>query len=102
MRRPDIAYFSLEQEESMKQGEYEIPEYAIEVISGNDKANKVEEKTIEYFKAGVKVLWLIYPDNQTVQIYTSLKQAQICTDDDICSAKPVLEDFEIRVSEIFA
>ena len=102
MRRPDIAYFTLDQELSMDEGEDEVPPFAIEVISGNDKANKVEEKTVEYFKAGVKVLWLIYPDNQTVQVYTSLKQAQICTDDDICSAKPVLDDFEISVREIFA
>lgn len=101
MRRPDVAYLTKEQIALTKQGEDEIPEFAIEIISGNDKANKVEEKTIEYFKAGVKVLWLIYPDNKTVQVYTSLKQAQICTDDDICSAKPVLEDFEIKVSDIF-
>ncbi len=102
MRRPDVAYLTKEQIVSTKQGEDEIPEFAIEIISGSDKANKVEEKTIEYFKAGVKVVWLIYPDNKTVQVYTSLKQAQICTDDDICSAKPVLEDFEIKVSDIFA
>ncbi len=102
MRRPDVAYLTKEQIVLTKQGEDEIPEFAIEIISGNDKANKVEEKTIEYFKAGVKVLWLIYPDNKTVQVYTSLKQAQICTDDDICSAKPILEDFEIKVSDIFA
>ena len=101
MRRPDVAYLTKEQIVSTKQGEDEIPEFAIEIISGSDKANKVEEKTIEYFKAGVKVVWLIYPDNKTVQVYTSLKQAQICTDDDICSAKPVLEDFEIKVSDIF-
>jgi Uma2 family endonuclease len=102
MRRPDVAYLTKEQIALTKQGEDEIPEFAIEIISGSDKANKVEEKIIEYFKHGVKVLWLIYPDNKTVQVYTSLKQAQICTDDDICSAKPVLEDFEIKVSDIFA
>lgn len=101
MRRPDVAYLTKEQIASTKQGEDEIPEFAVEIISGSDKANKVEAKTIEYFKHGVKVLWLIYPDNKTVQVYTSLKQAQICTDDDICSAKPVLEDFEIKVSDIF-
>jgi Uma2 family endonuclease len=101
MRRPDVAYLTKEQIASTKQGEDEIPGFAIEIISGSDKANKVEAKTIEYFKYGVKVLWLIYPDNKTVQVYTSLKQAQICTDDDICSAKPVLEDFEIKVSDIF-
>jgi Uma2 family endonuclease len=101
MRRPDIAFLSKDQIALTKQGEDEIPEFVIEVISGNDKANKVEEKTVEYFKAGVKVLWLIYPDNKTVQVYTSLKQAQICYDDDICSASPVLPDFEIKVNDIF-
>jgi Uma2 family endonuclease len=101
MRRPDIAFLSKEQIALTKQGEDEIPEFVIEVISGNDKANKVEEKTVEYFKAGVKVLWLIYPDNKTVQVYTSLKHAQICYDDDICSANPVLPDFEISVNDIF-
>jgi Uma2 family endonuclease len=106
MRRPDVAYLTKEQIALTKQGEDEIPEFAIEIISGSDKASKVEERTIEYFKYGaggvpLKVLWLIYPDNKTVQVYTSLKQAHICTDDDICSARPVLEDFEIKVSDIF-
>jgi Uma2 family endonuclease len=102
MRLPDIAFLSKEQIGLTKQGEDQIHEFVIEVISGNDKANKVEEKTVEYFKAGVKVLWLIYPDNKTVQVYTSLKNAQICYDDDICSASPVLPDFEISVNDIFA
>ncbi|MFN8343618.1 MAG: Uma2 family endonuclease [Spirosomataceae bacterium] len=102
MRRPDIAYFSIEQESKMRQGDDEIPEFVIEIISGSDNANKVEEKTAEYFKAGVKVLWLIYPENKTIHVYTSRKQVQICTDDDICSAKPILSGFELSVNAIFA
>ena len=102
MRRPDIAFFTREQVYQGREGTEIIPDFAIEVISSGDKMIDVENKLIEYFKAGVKVVWLIYPDNKTVQVYTSLKQAQICTDDDICSAKPVLEDFEIKVSDIFA
>jgi Uma2 family endonuclease len=74
----------------------------IEIISGSDNANKVEEKTAEYFKAGVKVMWLIYPENKTIHVYTSRKQVQICTDDDTCSAKPVLPEFELSVNSIFA
>ncbi|AEI50078.1 Uma2 family endonuclease [Runella slithyformis] len=102
MRRPDIAYLSKEQIKRTKQGEDEIPEFLIEIISGSDNANKVEEKTAEYFKAGVKIMWLIYPDNKTVHVYTSRKQVQICTDDDICSAKPILPEFELSVNTLFA
>jgi hypothetical protein len=45
---------------------------------------------------------LIYPENKTIHVYTSRKQVQICTDDDTCSAKPVLPEFELSVNSIFA
>ena len=102
MRRPNIAYFSIEQEGKMRQGEDEIPEFLIEIISGSDNAYKIEEKITEYFKAGVRVMWLIYPENQIIHVYTSRKQVKICTDDDICSAKPILPEFELSVNAIFA
>jgi Uma2 family endonuclease len=102
MRRPDIAYLSNQQVENTKKGEDEIPEFVIEIISGNDQINLVEKKIVEYYKAGVVVVWLILPEEKTVHVYTSRKQVQICTDDDICSAKPVLPDFEISVNAIFA
>lgn len=101
MRRPDIAYFSIEQEIRMRQGGDEIPEFVIEIISGSDNAYKLEEKVTEYFKAGVKVLWLVYFETKSVHVYTSRKQVQICTDEDICSAKPVLSEFEISVNQLF-
>ncbi len=102
MRRPDIAYLSKKQIQQTKKGEDEIPEFVIEIISGNDNINLVEKKIVEYYKAGVSVVWLILPEEQTVHVYTSRKNVQICTDVDICSAKPVLPDFEISVNDIFA
>lgn len=100
MRRPDIAYFTKIQVKSMK--DYDIiPEFVIEVISTNDKSYQIEKKLTEYFKAGVKVIWNIIPESQLVYVYTSRKQVQICMDDDICSAAPVLPEFEVKVSEIF-
>jgi len=102
MRRPDIAYFSREQIRDGRNGEDVIPEFVIELISFNDEFEKVETKLTEYFKAGVKVVWHILPQNQLVYVYTGRKQVKICTDDDICSAAPVLPEFEISVNQIFA
>lgn len=50
MRRPDITYLTKEQIATTKQGEDQIPEFVIEIISGNDKANKVEEKRLNILK----------------------------------------------------
>ncbi len=97
MRRPDIAYLSKSQVLEADKGEDPIPEFTIEIISGNDNINKVEAKIKEYFKAGVKVVWLIFPEEQSVHIYTSRRDVKICIENDICSAAPVLPEFEIGV-----
>ena len=101
MRRPDIAYFTDEQAYQGRDGIDVIPDFAIEVISNSDIMIDVEKKLIEYFKAGVKVVWHIIPAQEVVYVYTSRSEVKICFDKDICSAKPVLEDFEISVEDIF-
>ncbi|MCU0339726.1 MAG: Uma2 family endonuclease [Spirosomaceae bacterium] len=103
LRRPDLAYFSgVQIENSDKTDDEPIPAFVIEIISPTDDAVKVEAKIAEYFKAGVEVLWHIYPENQAVYVYTSRKTVKICTDDDICSANPTLPDFEISANQLFA
>lgn len=100
MRRPDVAYFS---DAQIQGGEDEpIPAFCIEIISPTDENEKVENKRIEYFKAGVQVLWHIFPENREVFVYTAGKTIQICADDDICSARPVLNDFSISVNDLLA
>lgn len=98
MRRPDVAYFSDEQIQD--ETDEPIPAFCIEVISPTDESEKVEAKRIEYFKAGVQVVWHIFPENGEVHVYTSRKTVQICSDGDICSAHPVLNDFTIPVNEL--
>ncbi|WP_373330620.1 Uma2 family endonuclease [Salmonirosea aquatica] len=103
MRRPDLAYFSGQQiDNSMLLADEPIPAFAIEIISPTDDAIKVDEKVAEYFKAGVQVVWHIYPENESVYVYTSRRNVVICIEHDLCSAQPVLPDFEIRVNDLFA
>lgn len=102
MRRPDIAYFTKEQIKRSRNSENVIPEFVIEIISNNDQINQLEKKITEYFKAGVKVIWNIIPEQEVVYVYTSRRDVKICLENDICSAKPVLPDFEISATAIFA
>ncbi|GAB3639591.1 Uma2 family endonuclease [Spirosoma arcticum] len=102
MRRPDIAYFTKAQIQLGRQGEDVIPTFVIEIISESDQAYRVEEKLSEYFKAGVQVVWNILPEHEIVYVYTSRKNVTICLEDDVCQAAPVLPDFTISVSALFA
>ena len=103
IRRPDLAYFSGQQIDTSLSSEDEpIPAFTIEIISPTDDAIKVDEKVAEYFKAGVQVVWHVYPENESVYIYTSRRNVRICIEDDVCSAQPALPDFEISANELFA
>lgn len=100
LRRPDLAYYTKNQIIETAKGVNQVPAFVIEIISPSDNQNKILEKNQEYFAAGVQVIWLIMPNLKQVHIYSSPKKVQICTDDDICSAKPVLDDFEISVNDL--
>ncbi len=101
-RRPDIAYLTAEQMKASRNGQPTVCSFVIEVVSKNDQANEVGEKLIEYFANGVEVVWVIFPKVKKVEVYRSRKDVTICFDDDICSAAPVLPDFEISVNALFA
>lgn len=74
----------------------------VEVLSETDQAYRIEAKIQEYFKAGVQVVWNIFPEQEVVYVYTSRKQVTICLEDDVCSAALVLPDFTISVNTLFA
>jgi Uma2 family endonuclease len=97
-RKPDISYWTEEQQNDEIES---VPLFAIEVISKNDLINVVNNKVLEYFKSGVKVLWHIFPEQRMVYVYTSPSQVKVCFENDICSAAPVLMDFEMSVNGIF-
>jgi Uma2 family endonuclease len=101
MRRPDIAYLTKAQIDEADRGEDPIPEFVVEIISENDNINKVIAKIGEYYKAGVKIVWLIFPEEKEVHVYSSRREVKICIENDICSANPVLPEFEIGVDQLF-
>ena len=65
MRRADVTFirrdrYSLQQ--LTQDGFMTIPpDLAVEVVSPNDYAREVEEKVEEYLRAGVKLIWVVYP-----------------------------------------
>jgi len=100
-RRADIAYLSGEQMKASRDGVPSVCTFVMEVISKNDQINEVAEKLKEYFADGVQVVWVIFPQIQKVEVWRSVRDVTICFDNDICTATPVLDDFQITVNEIF-
>lgn len=103
-RRPDIAWLTTQQIYALADpAAYEVPAFLIEVISSNDYANLVKKKMVNYRDAGVQVVWHIYPGLKEVEVYAGpkLSTMTVCSGEKICSAAPVLPDFQISVNAIF-
>jgi Uma2 family endonuclease len=45
------------------------PDLAVEVVSPKDSAEELEEKLDDYEKAGVRLVWVIYPEARKARIY---------------------------------
>ncbi|HFA49005.1 MAG TPA: Uma2 family endonuclease [Bacteroidetes bacterium] len=102
VRRPDLAIYSGEQVKQMKKGKKQVAPWLAEVISTNDKADKINEKLQEYFKAGVQTVWHIFPASKQVYVYTSPEDVTICRGATLCSGAPALPDFQISADDLFA
>lgn len=100
-RKPDISFITKAQVQAATKGNEPIPEFVIEVISKNDTINQVKNKVDEYFSAGVKILWHIFPELEKIEIYRSADKSETFSQDNICSAEPIVEGFKIIVADVF-
>ena len=101
MRRPDMALFTDAQIRESTAGRDPVPAFVVEVISEHDKANKIERKVGEYFRAGVQVLWHVYPDFRMVRVLLSPRNMTSLFETDVISAAPAVPDLQMTVDDLF-
>jgi Uma2 family endonuclease len=75
-RRPDVAFVSAARWPMKRLAPDTaawdvVPDLAIEVVSPTNTAEGVQAKIHEYFDAGVSRVWVIYPKQRSVHVYTS-------------------------------
>ncbi len=102
VRKPDICALRKDQIENPASPASSVPAFVIEIISPSNASQEVERKMREYFQAGVRVVWHIYPALDEVRVYSSPKLITVCTGDDFCTAAPAFEDFAITANAVFA
>jgi Uma2 family endonuclease len=81
------------------------PDLVVEVISPSDLENpaeRIDRKRQAYQKAGVPLLWYLYPETEQVYVYRAgTHEAQIIGADGTLSGDPVLPGFTPPVRDLF-
>src|SRR5262249_1904635 len=78
------------------------PDLAFEVVSPNDLAEDVNAKVLEFLRAGVRLLWVLYPKTRCVQVFRQAGSASDLSEGEELGGGDVLPGFTCRVDEIFA
>jgi Uma2 family endonuclease len=105
-RRPDVAFVDLENwpdDYGVDPAEWEqVPLIAIEIVSPSNTAAELAEKRADYFAAGVRHVWVVYPRQQQVEVYDSPTGSRVLRSNDVLEAADVLPGFRLRISDLFA
>ena len=102
IRRPDLAYFTLDQLQKSESGVIKKPRFVIELMSGAEAYQDVLDKIQDYFDAGVEQMWYVIPESRKVYVYTSPDELTGYMSNDVISATPVIPDFQFTVADLFA
>ena len=106
-RRPDITYVSYERRPADRplnpyaDAGDTVPDLAIEVTSPSDRAEAQRGKVLEYFRAGVGYVWVVYPILRLVDVYESESVVHSYGPDDTLKGGPVLPGFQLPLAELF-
>jgi len=79
-----------------------VPDLVVEVVSTHDGADDVNRKWLEWLKAGVSLVWVVHPHDRTIHAYTSPRSVRLFSESDTLTAEPVLPEFRLPMSELFA
>ncbi len=102
-RKPDVAFIARGRLPILPKGYCKtVPDLAVEVISPGDEFAVIDIKVWEYQKIGVKLVWIIVPDTQTVHVHRINGTTQTLRGDDELSGEDVVPGFKCRLPELFA
>lgn len=78
-----------------------IPDLAVEVVSPTNRAADLHDKINEYLECGVALVWVIYPRQEQVVVYTPT-QTRLLRNTDELDGGDVLPEFRLPVAALFA
>jgi Uma2 family endonuclease len=105
IRAPDVSFTRRERLPDGKSPEGfgdAAPDLCIEIVSPSEEMADMERKLREYFAAGAKQVWHMFPESQTVRVFTSPTEFTTCGPQDEIDGGDLLPGFHGRVADLFA
>jgi Uma2 family endonuclease len=105
-RRPDLAFVStqrwpLRRRVPRTEAWEVVPDLAVEIVSLSNTAEQVAEKIEDYFRSGVRQVWVVYPGTSKVYLYDTSTSVRILQVGDDLDGGSVLPGFRLALEDLF-
>jgi Uma2 family endonuclease len=102
VRAPDISFWSRERLLEVPEGYIDIPpDLAVDVLSPHDKYARIEKKVQHCLNRGVRLVWVVDPQDRSVILFRPGKEREILEGTDTLTCEDVLPGFRCRVADLF-
>jgi Uma2 family endonuclease len=104
-RSPDAAWISIDRWNALTPDQQDsfppiCPDFVVELRSPSDSLRQLQEKMQEYIANGIRLGWLIDPQNQQVEIYRPGQEKEILKRPDRLSGEDILSGFVLDLTGI--
>lgn len=96
--RPDVSINRTDDEQIPKVA----PLLAVEIKSDSNTYSDLRAKAHQYIARGSKMVWLVYPEKQLVEVYQPNADDQILTTSDTLEGGTALPGFSVAIRELLA
>ncbi|MGH2414249.1 MAG: Uma2 family endonuclease, partial [Microcystaceae cyanobacterium] len=101
-RSPDAAWVTLERWETLtfeqrKKFPPLTPDFVIELRSETDRLKPLQDKMQEYLENGLRLGWLVNPQDKQVEIYRTGLSVEVIQLPTLLSGEEVLPGFELQL-----
>ncbi|MBX9580759.1 MAG: Uma2 family endonuclease [Gemmataceae bacterium] len=105
VRGPDVSFYS---QERLPLGKRVVKyhdqpaDLCVEVVSPSNSMKKLKAKAKEYLFAGVRLVWIVDPEDRTVSVIADPLEARVLEADAPLDGGDVLPGFSCKVADLFA
>ena len=105
VRSPDVSWVSNDRWNSLTEQEKEkfppiVPDFVLELMSKSDNNRDAIDKMVEYMSCGVKLGWLIIPQQKQVEIYRLGQDKQILDNPSSLSGEGIMPNLVVDLADV--
>ena len=103
VRAPDMAYIATDRMPPKGPPGWVrvMPDLVAEVVSSGDRPAEISEKVQMWLDAGVKLVWVLYPTRQVIEVYQPNQAPVTLTGGAMVDGGSVVPGFSVPVAHIF-